>query len=38
LALPFRRASDGLMLAVRLTPKAKEDAVMSVEQFGGAPC
>jgi uncharacterized protein (TIGR00251 family) len=32
--LPFRRAAGGVILAVRLTPKASADAVMGVETFG----
>src|SRR6516165_9567559 len=32
--LPYRRIGNHALLAVRLTPKAKEDAILGVEQFG----
>src|SRR6516165_5086682 len=32
--LPYRRIDNHALLAVRLTPKAKEDAILGVEQFG----
>lgn len=35
--LPLRQLSGGVILAVRLTPKAREDRVAGVELIGGAP-
>jgi uncharacterized protein len=32
--LPYHRIGNQVLLAVRLTPKAKEDAILGVEQFG----
>ena len=34
--MPFRRDKDGLLLAVRLTPKSGRDAVEGIEEFDGA--
>jgi len=32
--LPYRRIGNHALLAVRLTPKAKEDVILGIEQFG----
>jgi uncharacterized protein len=36
LTLGLRRASEGVMLSVRLTPKSSRDEIAGVESFGGA--
>jgi uncharacterized protein YggU (UPF0235/DUF167 family) len=33
--LPLRRFSEGVILAVRLTPKAQRDAIVGIEAYGG---
>jgi uncharacterized protein (TIGR00251 family) len=35
LALPLRQSRDGVILAVRLTPKSSRDEVIGVEDHGG---
>ncbi|ODA67919.1 hypothetical protein A7A08_01086 [Methyloligella halotolerans] len=35
--MPFRRDSEGVLLAVRLTPKSGRDQVEGIEEFDGAP-
>lgn len=35
--LPLRRADQGVILTVRLTPKAREDAVTGIGLFDGTP-
>lgn len=35
--LPFRATSEGVVLAIRLTPKAGRDEVEGVAEFGGKP-
>jgi hypothetical protein len=33
--LPLRRLGEGVILAVRLTPKAQRDAIVGIEAYGG---
>jgi hypothetical protein len=35
--LGFRRVGEGIMLAVRLTPKSSRDEIVGIESFGGEP-
>ncbi|XSG83183.1 MAG: DUF167 family protein [Methyloligella sp. ZOD6] len=35
--MPFRRDAEGLLLAVRLTPKSGRDQVEGIEEYDGAP-
>ncbi len=35
--MPFRRDAEGVLLAVRLTPKSGRDEVEGIEEYDGAP-
>jgi uncharacterized protein (TIGR00251 family) len=35
--MPFRRDAEGVLLAVRLTPKSGRDRVEGIEEYDGAP-